>query len=120
MKHFVCRRHHGRLARRDRAIHFIAAIDADPELKGRITYRCMKTRDDATYFHLASAADDAAVRTLQSRAFFKAYTEKTRKVAAGDEVTGHADRIDRRDRALTAANHPPAATSANPRQSAHG
>ena len=65
---------------------FIAAIDNDPELKGRISYRVMKSRDDSSYFHLAAPVDDAAVRTLQSRDFFKHYTEKTRQVAGG-EVT---------------------------------
>jgi hypothetical protein len=65
---------------------FISAIDNDPELKGRIIYRCMKNRDDSSYFHLASAADDVAVKTLQSRDFFRHYTEKTKQVAGG-EVT---------------------------------
>src|SRR5271167_1293647 len=65
---------------------FIAALDSDPELKGRISYRVMKNRDDSSYFHLAAAADEAAVKALQSRDFFKAYTEKTRQVAGG-EVT---------------------------------
>ena len=65
---------------------FIAAIEADPELKGRISYRCMKNADDKNYMHLAAAADDAAVKTLQSRDFFKHYTEKTKQVAGG-EVT---------------------------------
>jgi hypothetical protein len=65
---------------------FIAAIDNDPELKGRISYRVMKSRDDSSYFHLAAPVDDAAVKTLQSRDFFKHYTEKTRQVAGG-EVT---------------------------------
>ena len=65
---------------------FIAALDADPELKGRIIYRCLKNRDDSSYFHLASAADDQAVKTLQQRDFFKHYTEKTRQVAAGGDV----------------------------------
>jgi len=65
---------------------FIAAIDNDPELKGRISYRVMKNRDDSSYFHLAAPVDDAAVKTLQSRDFFKHYTEKTRQVAGG-EVT---------------------------------
>ena len=37
---------------------FIAAIDGDPELRGKISYRCMKNRDDASYFHLAAAADE--------------------------------------------------------------
>jgi hypothetical protein len=66
---------------------FIAAIDGDPELKGRIGYRVMKNRDDAGYFHLASAADDAAVKTLQSREFFRVYQAKTREVAASGNVT---------------------------------
>jgi hypothetical protein len=65
---------------------FIAALDSDSELKGRIGYRVMKNRDDSSYFHLAAAADAQAVKTLQSRDFFKHYTEKTRQVAGG-EVT---------------------------------
>jgi hypothetical protein len=63
---------------------FIAALDNDAELKGRIIYRCMKNRDDANYFHLASAVDDAAIKALQQRDFFKGYTERTRQVAGGD------------------------------------
>ena len=66
---------------------FIAAVDSDPELKGKIGYRVMKNRDDASYFHLAAAADEQAVKTLQSRDFFKAYQAKTREVAADGNVT---------------------------------
>jgi hypothetical protein len=65
---------------------FIAALNSDPELKGRILYRVMKNRDDSNYYHLAAAADEQAVKTLQSRDFFKHYTEKTRQVAGGDVV----------------------------------
>src|SRR5580704_17785944 len=65
---------------------FISALDNDPELKGKISYRVMKNRNDSSYYHLAAAADEAAVKTLQSRDFFKHYTEKTRQVAGG-EVT---------------------------------
>jgi hypothetical protein len=65
---------------------FISALDNDPDLKGRITYRCMKTRDGSEYFHIASPADDEAVKTLQQRDYFKSYTEKTRTVAGGDVV----------------------------------
>ena len=65
---------------------FIAAIDSDPELKGKISYRCMKNRDDSSYTHLAAAADEQAIKTLQARDFFKHYTEKTRQVAGGDVV----------------------------------
>ena len=62
---------------------FIAALDNDPDLKGRITYRCMKGRDDLDYYHLASAVDESAIKSLQEREFFKRYTEKTRSVADG-------------------------------------
>jgi len=65
---------------------FISELDGDPELQGRITYRVMKTRDDSSYFHLAAAADEEAVKTLQSRDFFKHYTETTRHVAGGEVV----------------------------------
>ena len=65
---------------------FIAALNSDPELKGKIIYRVMKNRDDTSYYHLAAAADEQAIKTLQSRDFLKHYTEKTRKVAGG-EVT---------------------------------
>jgi hypothetical protein len=65
---------------------FISALDNDADLKGKIRYRVMKNRDDSSYFHLAAATDEAAVKTLQSRDFFKHYTEQTRQVAGG-EVT---------------------------------
>ncbi len=65
---------------------FIAALDNDAELKGKIIYRCLKNRDDSSYYHLAAAADEQAIKTLQARDFFKHYTEKTRQVAGG-EVT---------------------------------
>jgi hypothetical protein len=89
MKHFMIKYQfangtteewHGEIAR------FISALDSDPELRGRITYRCLKNRDDSSYFHLATAAAEAAVKTLQGRDFFKHYTEKTRQVAGGDVV----------------------------------
>jgi hypothetical protein len=65
---------------------FISALNDDPELKGKIIYRCMKNRDDSSYYHLAAAADEQAIKTLQARDFFKHYTEKTRQVAGGDVV----------------------------------
>ena len=63
---------------------FIAALDDDADLKGRISYRVMKTKEGSDYYHIASPADDDAVKTLQQRDFFKSYTEKTRAVAGGD------------------------------------
>ena len=56
---------------------FISALDNDPGL----TLIPARLRED-----LAAPVDDAAVKTLQSRDFFKHYTEKTRQVAGG-EVT---------------------------------
>ena len=73
---------------------FIKAINDDPELKGRIGYRCMKNRDDGNYFHIASVTDDAAQKTLQSRDFFKHYTEMTRKVAGGEVTVTPIELID--------------------------
>ena len=89
MKHFMIRYQLARGVTEDwhREIgRFIAALNDDPELKGKITYRCMKTRDDSGYYHLATAADERAVKTLQERDFFKQYTQKTRQVAGGDVV----------------------------------
>ena len=65
---------------------FISALDRDPELKGKIVYRCLKNRDDFGYTHLAAAVDERAIKTLQAREFFKHYTEKTRQVAGGEVV----------------------------------
>ena len=62
---------------------FIVALRADPELKGRIEYRCMKARDGPDYYHLAAAADDVAVKALQSREFFTRYTAQTKAGAEG-------------------------------------
>jgi hypothetical protein len=45
---------------------FIAALDSDPELTGKIVYRCLKNRDDSSYFHLASAADNRPSRRCSS------------------------------------------------------
>jgi len=64
---------------------FIAALDGAPALKGKISYRSMRVRGEPDYYHLAEAADDAAVQALQSRDFFTRYTEQT-DVAAGGKV----------------------------------
>lgn len=62
---------------------FIAALEKEPALNGKISYRCMKVRNSEDYFHLAAAADDAAIKALQSHAFFARYTEETKRVAGG-------------------------------------
>ena len=66
--------------------NFISALDNDPDLKGRISYRVMKTKEGADYYHIASPSDDDAVKTLQQRDFFKTYQERTRAVAGGEVV----------------------------------
>lgn len=63
---------------------FIAALDTDPAINGRISYRVMKSRDGNDYYHIATPADDDAVKALQQSAFFKRYTERTRQVAGGN------------------------------------
>jgi hypothetical protein len=76
---------------------FIAHLDSDPELKGRISYRCMKELDSSDYYHLASTSDDEAAAILQSREFFKLYSAETRRVAGGElsvlplEIIGQTD-----------------------------
>jgi hypothetical protein len=61
---------------------FIAAVDADPALKG-ISYRCMKRRDSDEYFHIAAVANDQSVKALQSSSFFAGYQDKTKEVSGG-------------------------------------
>lgn len=78
-----------------RVAEFMAALDSDPELQGRISYLCMKERDGENYYHLADAADAEAIATLQSREFFKSYTEATREVAGGDVTVMPMERIGR-------------------------
>jgi hypothetical protein len=63
---------------------FIADIDSDPEIKGKISYRCMKINENKDYYHLVAAEDDA-VGVLQSRDYFKRYTEKA-NIVGGDAV----------------------------------
>jgi hypothetical protein len=87
MKHFLIK--YTRTNGSEEAWHrdiaaFIAALDSDPDLKGKIVYRCMKVRDDPHYYHFAAASDEQAIKALQQRAFFKRYTEQTRLVAGGE------------------------------------
>ncbi|SRR5258708_5413808 len=87
MKHFLIK--YTRTSGSEEAWHqdiaaFIAALDSDPDLKGKIIYRCMKVRDDSSYYHLAAAVDEQAIQALSQREFFKRYTEKTRLVAGGE------------------------------------
>jgi hypothetical protein len=69
--------------RRGEILRFIAALDGDPALRGKISYRCMKVRESSDYYHLVAAADDA-VPILQSREFFSRYTAETDAAADGE------------------------------------
>ena len=62
---------------------FISTLEADPALTGKIDYRCMKIKDGIDYYHIASPCDDAAIKALQLRDYFKRYTEQTKSVAGG-------------------------------------
>lgn len=87
MKHFMIKYRRKTGSRDDwhqEIERFISALDSDPDLAGKITYRCMKSRDGTDYYHLAGAADDQAVKALQSRTFFSHYTEKTKQIAGGE------------------------------------
>jgi hypothetical protein len=86
MKHFLIKYRHTTGTTEDwhrEIASFIANLDGDPALKGKIGYRCMKGRDGADYYHLATVFDDTARVALQERAFFKHYTEATRTAAGG-------------------------------------
>jgi len=69
---------------RQRIGEFIAALENDPELKGKIAYRVMKHRDGPGYFHVAATTDDEAAAALNRKDFFKKYTDEIRLVAGGE------------------------------------
>ena len=62
---------------------FIAALDNDAELSGKISYRCMKVGDNQ-YYHIATVTDDQVPKILQQRDFFKRYNEQTRAAGGGE------------------------------------
>ena len=62
---------------------FIAALDNDPALAGKIGYRCMKVGEGADYLHVATAADEAAIKALQERDYFAHYSRETKRVSGG-------------------------------------
>jgi hypothetical protein len=65
---------------------FISELDADPELRGRISYRCLKGVKDSAYHHLACVPDEQTLKIMQERDFFKRYSARVKAVAGG-EVT---------------------------------
>jgi hypothetical protein len=87
MKHFLIKyrfKDGSEAAWRERIGQFIAAIEADATLNGRISYRCMKAgAGSGEYYHFAATSDDEAAKALQSREFFKTYTEEVKRVSDG-------------------------------------
>jgi hypothetical protein len=65
---------------------FIAELDNDPIIAGRIAYRVTKAGNGPAYTHLTAATDDDAVKALQASAFFKHYQEAIRRVARDGKV----------------------------------
>jgi len=63
---------------------FISALENDPGLRGKISYRSMKVKDSEDYYHLATVADESTVKALGERDFFSNYTKRTEAVAGGD------------------------------------
>ena len=62
---------------------FISAVESDPALRGRISYRAMKGKEGDEYFHLVEVADDQAVKELGERDYFVRYTEKAELASDG-------------------------------------
>jgi hypothetical protein len=62
---------------------FIGHLDSDPDLKGRIAYRCMKEKNGDRYFHVATPLDADAGKVLQGKDFFRAYQQATRNAGGG-------------------------------------
>lgn len=72
-----------------RIAKMVAEMNSDPDLAGRIAYRVLKERNGERYWHVASAADEAALKALQGKDFFRSYQAATREASAGTvEVIG--------------------------------
>ena len=86
MKQFLIKYRHQNGSKEDwhkEIAKFIANIDADPAIKGKVGYRCLKSRDGTDYFHIATVFDDSGQAALQTRDWFKTYQGTTRSVSGG-------------------------------------
>jgi hypothetical protein len=85
MKHVLIR-YHFREGSKDEwhrdIASFIESLEGDPTLRGKISYRAMKTAS-GDYYHLATAIDQDAADLLGEREFFNRYTRRTNEVAGG-------------------------------------
>jgi hypothetical protein len=86
MKHFLIRytfKNGTREAWHAEIKRFITALESDPKLQGRISYRCMQVKGSDEYYHVAAAADETAPADLNAADFFKHYTEASDAVSGG-------------------------------------
>ena len=70
------------MARRDQAVHRRRRSRRDLERPDRLSLHEGGQRDERILY-LAASSDDEASKALQSRDFFKAYTEETKRVSGG-------------------------------------
>lgn len=73
---------------------FIASIDADRDVAGKFQYRVSKAKEGNRRIHWGWWNDPATVQTLQSRDYFRVFSQQV-KTFAGDSLvamplTGHA------------------------------
>lgn len=73
---------------------FIAAVDADREVAGKFGYRVSKARQGGQRIHWGWWDEPATVETLQSRDYFRTFSQRVKRFA-GDSLqtlpmTGHA------------------------------
>jgi hypothetical protein len=86
MKQFLIKYRHQNGSKDDwhrEIARFIANIDADPAIKGKIGYRCLKARDGTDYFHIATVREESGQAALQLRDWFKTYQAATKNVSGG-------------------------------------
>ena len=55
---------------------FISNLNSDPDLKGKISYRCMKERDGAEYYHLARPPTTSRRQLCRARNFSSSIQRK--------------------------------------------
>src|ERR1700722_18145990 len=69
-------------------VAFIDAVECDPSLSGRISYRSYKGPDGVSFCHMSGAADAGALADLMAKPFFKQYAARVKEVSkSGPEVT---------------------------------
>ena len=72
---------------------FVSAIDADPRLKGKFSYRINKSADGVGRVHVGSWDTEETVKHLQSQDFFKAFAAKVETRTLQGEPTHASIRI---------------------------